>query len=69
MRDMTLNLPTWAWQLGYELEGDMGSFGDLYLSKYRKVTKKFNYWEVPNIFEIGEIISGIEGSYQWGLTE
>jgi len=30
------------------------------LTKYRKLTKKFNYWEVPNIFEIGEIISGLD---------
>ena len=60
MRDMTTNLPTWAWYLGYELEGDLGTFGDLYLTKYRKLTKKFNYWEVPNIFEIGEIISGLD---------
>jgi len=58
---MSLNLPTWAWQLGYRLEGNLGTVGDLYLYKDGHVVK--TWWhpdEAPNIFEMEEVIKEIE---------
>lgn len=60
MYDMSVNLPTWTYYLGYRLEGEKGTFGTLYLYKGFKSIRKFDYWKVPNIIEIGEIIGEIE---------
>jgi len=57
MRDMSLNLPTWAWQLGYRLEGDLGTVGDLFMSKDGKPVRAWRHpAKVPDIFELEEII-------------
>lgn len=60
MRDMSCNLPTWAYQLGYRLKGDMGTYGFLYLSKGDRTVREFRFGQDPNIFEIGDIINELE---------
>lgn len=61
MRDMSCNLPTWAYQLGYRLKGEMGTYGCLYLSKEDRTSMQFGPGPSPSILEIGDIISGLEG--------
>lgn len=63
MRDMYINLPSWAVREGYTLGGDSGTYGELYLSKHTKVVK---YWtcleKCPNIFEMEVLIRTLEAS-------
>lgn len=61
MRDFSGNLPTWARQLGYRLEGGMGTWDELYLYKGFRVVKKWSWLErEPNIFEMEELINNYE---------
>lgn len=61
MRDFSINLPSWAIQLGYKLEGGEGTFDELYLYRDMKIVKKWNWLDrVPNIYEIEEVIQEIE---------
>lgn len=63
MRDFSINLPTWARQLGYRLEGGTGTYDELYLYKGPRVVKKWNWLErIPNIFEMEEIIYGLDSN-------
>ena len=63
MRDWSINLPSWAYQLGYRLQGGMGAYDKLELYRNSKTVRIFDYFEVPNIIEIGEIIEQ-EESYR-----
>ena len=58
MRDMSINLPYWAVHLGYTLEGNLGTFGDLWLKKNGEVTKYWRaYWDrAPDIMELEKYI-------------
>ena len=59
---MSINLPSWAVREGYTLEGDLGTFGDLFLSKDEKIVREWICPEKsPNIFEMEEIIIELEG--------
>jgi len=61
VRDFSINLPSWAIQLGYKLEGGEGTFDELYLYRDMKIVKKWNWLDrVPNIYEIEEVIQEIE---------
>ena len=61
MRDFSINLPSWAIQLGYKLEGGEGTFDELYLYRDMKIVKKWDWLDrVPNIYEIEEVIQEIE---------
>jgi hypothetical protein len=61
VRDLSINLPSWACREGYRLEGSCGTFGELYLLKDDKVVK---YWSCsersPSIFEMEELLNEIE---------
>ncbi len=59
--DMSINLPSWARIIGYRLEGNLGTVGDLYLYKNGEVVRVWLYPnKAPNIFELEEIIRGLE---------
>lgn len=58
--DWSINLPTWAYQEGYRLEGRRGTYDDLELYKNFRLIRKFGYNKIPNIIEIEEVIDGIE---------
>ena len=61
MIDMSVNLPSWAYNEGYRLEGDLGTVGDLYLYKNGSVVQVWRYPKrVPNIFEMEEAIKEFE---------
>ena len=54
--DYSINLPAWAIQKGYTLEGMTGQYDYLYLYRDGKTKKIFEWNKIPNIFEIEEII-------------
>ncbi|KKM73764.1 hypothetical protein LCGC14_1407140 [marine sediment metagenome] len=61
MHEMSSNLPTWAWQLGYRLEGDLGTVGDLYMYRDGEVVQVWRHpKEAPGMIDIEEIIKKIE---------
>jgi len=61
MRDFSQNLPTWARQLGYRLEGGAGTFDELFLYKRFKLVRTWGWLEeVPNLPEMEEFIRGKE---------
>jgi len=61
VRDMSINLPTWAWYEGYRLEGDLGTVGDLYLYRDGTLVRAWRHpEEAPNIFELEEFLEGLE---------
>lgn len=60
--DWSINLPSWAYHLGYRLEGRRGTYDDLELYKDKKIVRMFEWYEVPDIFEIEEIIREMECS-------
>lgn len=61
MRDMSINLPSWAYNLGYRLRGNFGTIGDLCLYKDGSTVRTWYYPKsVPNIFELEELIRGLE---------
>jgi hypothetical protein len=62
MKDFSINLPSWAYQLGYRLEGLEGTYDDLYLYKDREVVKRWLWNRTPNIYEMEEVIKEIEYS-------
>jgi hypothetical protein len=59
---MSTNLPSWAYNLGYRLEGDLGTIGDLYLYDVEGDPARTWYYpeRSPNIFELEEIVKGLE---------
>ena len=67
MRDWSINLPSWAYQLGYRLLGGMGAYDVLTLYRGPKIVRTFGYLEVPNIIEIEEIIEQEESYYNTSL--
>ncbi len=60
MKDQSSNLPSWAYQLGYRLMGNTGTYDSLLLLKGFERVKAFDYWEIPNIIEMEEIIKKME---------
>lgn len=58
--DHNKNLPTWAYNLGYKLEGRTGSYDELVLYKERDIKRVFQYWENPSIVSMEEILREIE---------
>ena len=63
MRDFSINLPSWAYNAGYRLEGGMGTYDELYLYKDGKVVRKWSWLErAPNIFELEEEIERLDNS-------
>lgn len=60
MRDWSINLPTWALEKGYTLMGYSGQYDDLELWKRFDLIKRFEYYKVPNIFEMEDIIEEVE---------
>lgn len=63
MRDLSFSLSTWAWQLGYRLQGGTGTYDVLELYKGFRLVRSWNWLErVPNIFELEETISDIENT-------
>jgi hypothetical protein len=61
MADLSINLPTWAFWLGYRAEGDYGTYGNLSLFKKGELVKEWSSWErQPNIFELEEFIKEYE---------
>ena len=63
MRDFSVNLPSWAYNTGYRLEGGAGTYDELYLYKDGRVVKKWDWLErVPNISELEEFIEGLNSS-------
>lgn len=61
MRDFSINLPTWARQLDYRLEGGTGTYDELYLYKGFEVVKRWGWLEkIPNLFEMEEFIRGLD---------
>ncbi len=56
MTDWSINLPAWAYQLGYRLRGMCGTYDSLHLLKYSEIIKTFEYDKIPNLAEIEEII-------------
>lgn len=58
---MSSNLPSRAYNLGYRLEGNLGTIGDLYLSRDGRLIEVWRYpRRAPNIFEMEELIEGWE---------
>ena len=61
MKDFSINLPSWAINLGYKLEGGRGTYDELFLYKRGYVVKKWGWLDnIPNIFEVEEVIKGYE---------
>lgn len=61
MRDLSINLPSWACREGYRLEGGGGTFDEMYLWKGFDLVKRWTYLErIPNIFELEEFIREVE---------
>lgn len=62
MRNLFLSLPYWARLLGYKLEGNLGTYGEMFLYKNSETIKKWSGGDkVPNIFELEDFIVEIEG--------
>lgn len=58
MRDLSINLPAWAYRIGYRIEGGLGTYGDLFLRKDGAEVDWWNWSErQPNIFEMEELIA------------
>jgi hypothetical protein len=74
MRDHSWNLPQWAWERGYRLLGNCGTFDDLYLVKdplgdFLGTIKIFPYNKIPTIYEIEDIIKELEnGRHHFSTT-
>lgn len=63
MRDFSINLPSWAYNEGYRLEGGTGTWDELYLYKDMKLIKRWDWLaREPNIFEMEELIKEYESS-------
>lgn len=61
MRDMSINLPSWALRLGYRLAGDLGTIGELFLYRNDRAIRMWRSTEsVPNIIEMEEILRNLE---------
>ena len=61
MKDFSSNLPSWAIHEGYQLLGGAGTFDELYLYKGFRLVKAWTCLEeIPNLFELEEMVSGIE---------
>lgn len=60
MRDLSLNVPSWAYQLGYRVFGTMGTYGDFEIWNGFDLLKRFDWNENPNIMELEEIFREIE---------
>lgn len=63
MRDMSSQLPTWAWYNGYRLYGEIGTFGDLYLVKDGNTIKVWSWFTEPppyNICLLDELLTKLE---------
>lgn len=70
MADFSLNLPSWAIQLGFRLEGDYGTHGDLALWKDGKFIKAWPYFRPqPNIYEMEEFLNKYESEGEECLAE
>ena len=68
MRDYSINLPSWAYHLGYRLEGLGGTYDSLELWKGFDLVRVFEFDKIPNIYEIEDIIKELEdeiSSYRW----
>ena len=53
----SINLPTWAYNIGYRLEGEGGTYDDLYLCKDGRVVR---LEAIPNIFELEKLLAEVE---------
>lgn len=63
MKDFSINLPSWAYNEGYRLEGGGGTYDELFLYKDGKVVKRWGWLErIPNIFEMEELIIGLDNN-------
>ena len=61
MKDFSFNLSTWAYQLGYRLQGGTGTYDELELYKENVLVRRWDWLDkVPNILELEEVINGIE---------
>lgn len=60
MTNFSNNLSTHAYQLGYRLEGDRGTYGSLQLTKDGSTVKDWDWSKIPNIIEMEEIVDSIE---------
>lgn len=61
MRDLSVNLPSWAYHLGYRLEGGMGTFDELFLYKGFRIVRTWTWLDrIPNLFEMEEVVKEIE---------
>lgn len=61
MRDMSVNLTSQAYYLGYRLEGDLGTIGNLYLYKDGQTVATWFYPKrAPDIFEMEDVIGNLE---------
>jgi len=58
--DHNPNLSTWAYNLGYRLEGRTGTYDELMLYKGRELKRVFQHWENPSIISMEEILRDIE---------
>ena len=58
--DWSINLPSWAIREGYRLEGNRGTYDNLYLQRHGRTIKVFDYNKIPNIVEMEEIVRGLE---------
>lgn len=61
MKDISLNLPTWAFHLGYRLM-DEQSWHAAYLMRGRQVIERFEGKGILNILEMEEYISRLENA-------
>ena len=68
MRDYSINLPSWAYHLGYRLQGLGGTYDSLELWKGFELKRIFEFDKIPNIYEIEDIIKELENeiSSNWG---
>lgn len=61
MRDFSVNLPSWAYHLGYRLEGGVGTFDELVLKKRFRIVKVWSWLDrTPNLFEMEEVVKEVE---------
>ena len=69
MRDLSINLPSWAYHLGYRLEGGVGTYDELFLYKDFRVVRKWEWLErQPSIFEMEEIVGEVEREFNHTTT-
>jgi len=60
MRDYSINLPSWAFNCGYSLQGLAGTYDSLELRKGFELIRVFEHYEIPSIYEIESIIKELE---------